>query len=253
MEYGLKQYIFVIRELTVREIKRKYSRSMLGVFWSVLQPFLYMCVMTLVFSGFTFNISSYPAYYIIGFTLWTMFITSTTTSMTAFVDNRNLFQKSKLPSEIFVLSRVYTAFVNLLFSCVTIFVVILFFRIKITWTILIFFVDILFELMFTTGISYIFATIYVFNRDIKFLWKNLSIILVHMIAVLIPIERYPEHIQVYTKYNPLYIYPNIARDAILNGTYNVDELLRMVIWAVVSLAVGILVFRIKENDIVMKL
>ena len=253
MEYGLKQYIFVIRELTAREIKRKYSRSFLGVFWSVLQPFLYMCVMTAVFSGFTLNISSYPAYYIIGFTLWTMFITSTTTSMTALVDNRNLFQKSKLPGEIFVLSRVYTAFVNLLFSSVTILIVIIFFRIKIKWTILIFFVDIICELMFTTGVSYLFATIYVFNKDIKFLWKNFSVILVHMIAVYIPITRYPERIQEYTKYNPLYVYPNVARDAILNGTYNVEELLRMVIWAVVSLLIGLVFFRICENEIIKKL
>lgn len=253
MEYGLRQHIFVIRELTAREIKRKYSRSILGVFWSVLQPFLYMCVMTMVFSGFTLNISSYPAYYIIGYTLWTMFLTSTNTSMTSFVDNRNLFQKSKLPSEIFVLSRVYTAFVNLLFSCVTIFIVILFFRIKITWTILIFFIDIIFELLFTTGISFIFATIYVFNKDIKFLWKNFSIILLHMIAVLIPIERYPEDIQVYTKYNPLYIYPNIARDAILNGTYNVEELKSMIFWAIATMAIGLIVFRFKKNDIYMKL
>ena len=61
MQYGIKQYIFVIRELTAREIKRKYSRSVLGIVWSVLQPFLYMCVMTMVFSGFTLNISSYPS------------------------------------------------------------------------------------------------------------------------------------------------------------------------------------------------
>ncbi|WP_049946090.1 ion transporter [Butyrivibrio sp. WCD2001] len=46
----LKQYWFVIRELTGREIKRKYARSYLGILWSVLSPLLYMLVMTLVFS-----------------------------------------------------------------------------------------------------------------------------------------------------------------------------------------------------------
>ena len=127
------------------------------------------------------------------------------------------------------------------------------FRIKIKWTILLFFVDVIFELLFTIGISFIFATVYVFNKDIKFLWKNFSIILLHMIAVLIPIERYPEDIQVYTKYNPLYIYPNIARDAILNGTYNVEDLKNMVFWAVATMAIGLISFRLKKNDIHMKL
>ena len=35
-----KQYFFVIRELTAREIKRKYARSYLGILWSVLNPLL---------------------------------------------------------------------------------------------------------------------------------------------------------------------------------------------------------------------
>ena len=35
-----KQYLFVIKELTSREIKRKYSRSKLGIIWSVLNPLL---------------------------------------------------------------------------------------------------------------------------------------------------------------------------------------------------------------------
>ena len=45
-----KQYFFVIRELTSREIKRKYSRSYLGIVWSVLNPLLMMAVLSMIFS-----------------------------------------------------------------------------------------------------------------------------------------------------------------------------------------------------------
>ena len=169
MEYGLKQYIFVIRELTAREIKRKYSRSVLGIMWSVLNPLLYMIVMSLVLSGYTLDKKLYPVYYITGFTLWTMFSTSTSTSMSAFEDNRDLFQKSKLPREIFVLSRVYTAFVNLGFSCIALVLVLICFRISLNWTIVILFVDVLFELIFTIGVSFLLATIYVFYKDIQYI------------------------------------------------------------------------------------
>ena len=64
MEYGLKQYIFVIRELTTREIKRKYSRSVLGILWSVLQPLLFMIVMSFVFSGYAPSKTNFPVYYL---------------------------------------------------------------------------------------------------------------------------------------------------------------------------------------------
>ena len=45
-----KQYLFVIRELTSREIKRKYARSYLGILWSVLNPLLSMAVLSMIFT-----------------------------------------------------------------------------------------------------------------------------------------------------------------------------------------------------------
>lgn len=46
-----KQSYFVIQELVSRELKRKYSRSRLGILWSVLSPLLSMAVLSLVFSA----------------------------------------------------------------------------------------------------------------------------------------------------------------------------------------------------------
>ena len=48
---SIKQSVFVVRELVSREIKRKYSRSHLGILWSVLNPLLYMAVLSLIFSA----------------------------------------------------------------------------------------------------------------------------------------------------------------------------------------------------------
>ncbi|WP_458457733.1 ABC transporter permease [Pseudobutyrivibrio sp.] len=253
MNYGIRQYIFVIRQLTAREITRKYARSFLGIIWSVLNPLLFMIVMSIVFSGFSTNRTMYPVYYVTGFTLWSMFNTATTTSMTAFEDNKNLFQKTKLPREIFVLSRDYTALVNLGFSCIALLIVLAVFRVRLNWTVIIFVVDVFFEMLFSIGVSFILATIYVFYKDIKFLWRNFIVLLVHMVAVYIPIERYPESLHEITRLNPLYFYPNIARRCVLEGSVDVQELKLMVIWGVGMLLVGLLVFKYKENDIVKKL
>ena len=45
-----RQSLFVIQELVSREIRRKYSRSKLGIIWSVLNPLLSMAVLSLIFS-----------------------------------------------------------------------------------------------------------------------------------------------------------------------------------------------------------
>ena len=36
----IKQYLFVVRQLSSKEIKKKYTRTSLGILWSVLNPLL---------------------------------------------------------------------------------------------------------------------------------------------------------------------------------------------------------------------
>ena len=61
----IEQYIFVIRELVSREIKRKYARSVLGIVWSVLNPLLTMVVMSMIFSYmFKRSIPNFPIYFL---------------------------------------------------------------------------------------------------------------------------------------------------------------------------------------------
>ena len=97
----IRQYWFVIRELTAREIKRKYARSVLGILWSVINPLLFMIVISVVMGTFTNNGKLYPVYYITGYTIWIMFYTATITSITAFIDNKMRFASSSLRSERF--------------------------------------------------------------------------------------------------------------------------------------------------------
>ena len=102
-----KQYAFVIRQLTARELKRKYARSYLGVIWSVLNPLLSMVVLSLIFSQlFRRSIENYPIYYLTGNILWQAFTGATNASMTSLVDNKMLLLKVKFPMELFILTRV---------------------------------------------------------------------------------------------------------------------------------------------------
>ena len=111
--HRLKQYFFVIKELTEREIKRKYARSSLGIIWSVLNPLLMMVVMSMIFSTmFKRSIDNYPIYYLTGQMVWELFSGATNAAMTALVDNKTLLIKAKLPRHTFVVSRIYTSLVN---------------------------------------------------------------------------------------------------------------------------------------------
>ena len=64
---NFQKYRFLLNQLVKRDIQVKYRNSMLGIFWSFLEPLLTMIVMTIVFS-FIFKraIPNFPVYYLIG-------------------------------------------------------------------------------------------------------------------------------------------------------------------------------------------
>ena len=153
-----KQYFFVIKELTSREIKRKYSRSYLGIIWSVLNPLLMMGLLSMIFSQlFKRSIENYPIYYLTGYILWQMFTGATNAAMTTLVDNKMLLIKVKLPMEIFVLARVYTALVNLGYSLIAYVVMLFIFGIRLNWMMLFSPVIVLLLLMFSLCALFFFS------------------------------------------------------------------------------------------------
>lgn len=245
------QYVFVIRELTSREIKRKYARSSLGIIWSVLNPLLMMVVMSLIFSTmFKKSIENFPIYYLTGQTFWGLFNGATNSAMTALVDNKSLLIKAKLPKHTFILSRVYTALVNFGYTCIAYALMLLIFRIKITLTVLLFPIGVLYTLVFSIGIGYLLATEYVFFADIKYLYGIFLTLLMYLSALFYPVESLPEIMQNVINWNPVYLVIYFARQCVMYG--QVPEIwvwIRLSAWSVGAVLVGMIVFRIKENKI----
>ena len=252
---GILQYAFVISELTSREIKRKYARSTLGILWSVLNPLLMMVVMSLIFSTmFNKNIENYPIYYLTGQIIWTLFDTATNSAMTSLVDNKTLLIKAKLPKHTFILSRVYTALVNFGYTCIPFILMLAVFKISPSWTMLLFPVGVLYLLIFSIGLSYVLATEYVFFADIKYLYSIAMRVLMFMSAVFYPVSRLSEKMQEVVKWNPIFLLIHFERECVIYG--NVPEAyvwIRLSTWCAVSLMLGMIVFKAKENKIMQTL
>ena len=251
----IKQYIFVINELTAREIKRKYARSSLGIIWSVLNPLLMMIVMSLIFSTmFRRNIENFPIYYLTGQLFWELFSGATNSSMSALVDNKMLLIKAKLPKHTFILSRIYTSLVNFGYTCIAYVLMLIVFKIEPSWAMLLFPVDIMFALIFSIGIGYMLAVMYVFFADIKYLYSVVLRILMYLSAIFYPITSLPEAMQTFIGYNPIYLTIVFARQCVMEGRVPDQSIwMRLISWSVISLALGMLVFKTKENKVMQKL
>ncbi|AWY98515.1 MULTISPECIES: ABC transporter permease [Blautia] len=250
-----KQYKFVLKELVGREIKRKYARSYLGIVWSVLNPLLSMIVLTVIFSKmFQKSIENYPVYYLTGMIIWTMFTGATNAAMTTLVDNKNMLIKVRFPTKIFVMSRVYTALVNLGYSLIPYVGILLFFRIKITWRVIWFPLIIFCLLLFALGISYMLSVAYVFFGDVKHLYSVLLTLWMYCSAIFYPADMLPDNVRLLVTYNPIFGFINAAREVIMYGQNPAtDEIIRMVIWSLGAFLIGSFVFEKNKNNIMQKM
>ena len=74
---AIKRYAFLISQLVARDFKKKYKRSVLGVFWSFLNPLLTMTVQYVVFSTlFRNDIQNYAVYLLAGIVSYSFSIKS---------------------------------------------------------------------------------------------------------------------------------------------------------------------------------
>ena len=238
----IKQYWFVIKELTGRELKRKYSRSYLGVLWSVLNPLLSMAVMSAIFSTmFQRSIENFPIYFLTGNIIWQLFTSATNTSMTSLVDNKQLLIKVKIPLQVFTLSRVYTSFVNFLYSFVAYIVFIAIFQIKPNWS------------MFVIVPVIFLSVVYVFFGDIKYLYGIVLTLWMYLSAIFYPVTSLSETMKGIVSANPMYAYISAARGCMMYGEVPSVELwIQMIAWAVIVFLFGHFFFQSKRNQIMQK-
>lgn len=251
----LKQYCFVIRELAGREIKRKYTRSYLGIIWSILNPLLTMVIISLIFTQmFNRIIENYPVYYLTGLIIWQLFSNATSHSMTAIVDNRLLIIRVKTPMEVFPLSRVLSLTINFLYTFAAYIVVIFMFRIRISVYFIFIIPIFLMLVLFITGVSYILSVLYCFFADIKHLYSVLLTLWMYCSALFYPASRTPEYMQRLIEINPMYNFITCARKCLMYSTFpNGMEIFRMAFWGIFMFCLGTYVFNKFKGKIMQKI
>lgn len=252
---NVKQYFFVLWELTKRELKRKYARSFFGILWSSIYPLFRMILVVLLFSTiFDKGIDRYPAYYFVGFLMYEFFTTATSNSLTTLKDNRDLLIKSKLPRELLVLSRVLTAFVNFLLGCIPFALVLVVYDAQFSFYYAYVPIILILFVAFTAGISYMLSIWYVFRRDAKNIWMNFTMIMRFFIALFYHITWVSKGVQAFIRNNPIYGFIYTCRNYLVYGEkVETFYLWEIGIWTGVIFILGFLIFRKYENEVVIHL
>ena len=252
---AMKKYHFLIRQLVVRDFKKKYKRSILGMFWSFLNPLLTMLVQYFVFSTiFKRNQPYFAAYLIIGTVLFGFFTESVGMALSSILDNAKLITKVYMPRYIYPLTRVLSSLVNFAISLIPMFIVCMFTGVKFRQAAILslFFMGCL--MIFCLGFGMLLATSMVFFRDTKFLWKVMSMMWMYATPIFYPESILPDKYKIIFLLNPLYHFIKNVRLCILSGLSPEPVIyFQCLMISLIMLAVGAFMFSRHQNKFVLYL
>ena len=251
---GLYDYRFLIKQLVSKDIKLKYRRSFLGYLWSVLNPLMVMVVLVIVFSSmFRFDIANYPAYLIIGQTMFSYMTEATNQSIFSVTGNAALLKKVYVPKYVFTLSKVTSSLVNLLFSLGAMFVVFIITKVQFSFYMLLIPVVLVELYLFCLGLSMFLAQMSVFFRDIQYIYSVITTAWMYLTPVFYPMEQLPENIQKLIKiFNPMYHYITQFRTLVLAHTMpSADTFIYGFGVAAIALIIGIWSFQKNQDKFIL--
>lgn len=193
--------------VTRREVKVRYSQSLLGIAWAIGQPLVLMVAFTVFFGRFVGMASDglpYPLFSYTGLLPWTFFATSLTFGVSSLVTNTALVTKVYFPREILPLASVVSAGVDLLAGLTAYVPLMAVYQVWPTPA-MAYLVPLLFlQLEFTIAVTLTLAAINVFYRDVRYALPLLTQVWLYATPVIYPLSVIPEGIRsFYLMLNPM--------------------------------------------------
>lgn len=250
---NFKKFQPLLGELIARDIKIKYRKSVLGVFWTLLNPLFMMIILSVVFSNlFKFDVEYFPVYLLSGQLIFNFYSESTNTAMSAIIDNAPLLKKIYVPKYLFVLSRVFSSTINLLASFTALILVMLAMRVDLHYTVLLVPIPLVFIIIFSLGVGLILSAITVKFRDIMHLYSVFVTALMYLTPVIYPMSILPEWLKPIVLLNPITNILQMFRDVMLyHSLPGLQSMIIAVVECVIILAFGLYVFYKNQDDFIL--
>jgi ABC-type polysaccharide/polyol phosphate export permease len=245
--------------LTLRELRGRYKRSVLGWMWSLLNPLSSVVIFSIVF-GFFFQIEppvgdpsglhNFAVFLLCGLLSWNYVSGTMNASMDSLLGNANLIRKVYFPREILVASTVCSLLVTFLIELsVLVAILLLFGNMVLPWIpALLMLVAI--QTVFVLGVGLLLSVLNVYFRDVKHLIGISLQALFYSAPIVYPLSVVEDAakrtsfplVRVY-ELNPLVRMVEAYRDVLYDLRFPpLFDLLYLIAWAVGLVVLGLWVF-----------
>ena len=168
----LSRYRGLIQSLVARELKAKYRGSVLGFFWSFINPLLLLLIYSFVFKYLLpakwQGIDHYELFLFCGLLPWTWFSASLLESSGVLISGGNLIKKVLFPAEILPIVTVLANLVHFFLGLTILAVFLVYYQRPLHFTELAWFpVAVIVQLVFTLGCALLLSALTVHFRDVR--------------------------------------------------------------------------------------
>lgn len=219
------------------------------MWWSVLSPLLMLLVMRLVFTQiFGNDIEHYTTYLFCGNLIFAFFNESSTQGMSALMSNANIFTKVNVPKYLFLLSKNVQTLINFGITLIVFFIFCIIDGITFTWLFFMLIIPILCLTVFNLGVGMILSAMFVFFRDIQYLWSVFTQLLMYMSAIFYSTAEFSPVVQQIFHLNPIYLFISYFRKIVINGEIpSIWFHLLMLGYTLLALGIGALIYKKKNH------
>ncbi len=246
----LKKNQFLFEELVKRDFKQKYKRTVLGMAWSILSPLLNLLVMRIVFTNFFGrDMEHYTTYLFAGNLIFSFYREATTGGMNALMGNASIFTKINVPKYIFLLTKNVSAVINFGLTLLVFFLFAAIDGVAFGWHFFSIAYPIACLVLFNIGIGLILSALFVFFRDVSYLYDVFTMLLMYMSAIFYTVDSYSPMMQRLFLCNPVYCVIKYVRVVVLEGSIpSLAFHLLLAFYAGAALAVGGLIYKKKNHQ-----
>lgn len=241
----------LVAELTLREVQRRFQKSLLNVVWSLLQPIAYVAVFFFVFSallGERIGAVPYPLFLLVSLWPWMWGVNTLRAASAVLVQNASLIKKIYFPRELFVVSTILARMVEFGIMALLLVWAFWYYQYPVTWTIAWIPSLILIQFFFLYGLSLLVSGLNLLYKNLKSGLDVLLFLWLFVTPVLYPLEFFPAQAQGVLRLNPMAGIVMAYRNVLLEGrSPEVGSLGVAIFGALIAYGLGYVFFKRAEG------
>ena len=245
---NILNYRHLIRKIAISDFKLRYKNSVLGFFWSLLEPLLMLIVLYVVFTNLMrMEVEHYQLFLLLGIVSWDFFAKGTGMSLNCILGKPGLVKHVYFPREVLVISSCVTALMIALLEFLVFAIFMIIFGVIPGLTVIYFPLILFIEFILILGLSFGLSVLNVYYRDVQYMWAVILQAGFFAAPIIYPMSILPPKVASLIMLNPMTRIIGMFRDSLIYNTQlNIADVTYASVFALILLIIGYLIFRRRE-------